>query len=983
MKNLKRMLTLVLTLALVFSLFAINASAASFSDNSTIVNKEAVSVMTELNIIKGYEDGSFKPTQVVTRAEMCKMLCVALNGGNDPVLGSDALSIFSDTKGHWGNAYIAYCFNLGLVNGDSGKGGTFRPDATVTGTEAAKMMLVAMGYKSEFAGFTGADWAMNVTVAANQKGLFDKISGLNLSTGLSRDNAAQLIYNGINADKVTYDYVLSTNASGELVSTARIKDISPAETILSKNYGATKITGVVKSNENGFVVGAKQDEGYTWIDRDADNTVDDGETFKVTTSADLLGQKVNFYVKANANPSKEWTVFGTPIASSDNKIVTFTGSKAPTQSEAQFDDYMKAQGISAYAATVFENYGGNANSVVAGGTVTTLAGAFAIRSNVNGIVVKFIDNNADKTADYVSIVKPAAGKVVTYSTAGEGYISVSALTGTNANVPAIAGEKFANVIGADKIAKDDYVTYYKMGTKWIVTKCNSVTANITATESPNALAGTTTYKGSNLVTRYEESNTATTLAAAVNLGKDCVMYTDPNGYVVFAKPAAADNKYLVVISSNDTPVINMDVTQLRAKVLFESGSIEMITVSKLAGTLVSGNSTGAELDEVSAANTGRIYTYKLLSDGTYDLTAQAAADTKYLTGFKTNNPVLTTAAGTSSADSKTLFVVANAAKTSATAYTGIENAPEVTGLNTATTVGIALNNSTSGVAKVVFAIGGTGATSAKYLFVLSKTPTVTLDSNGANVYTYKTLVNGVATDLVVEGAAAAGAFESAGLYRIDNAGAAIAISASNKMTVNAMLNNYVTAADTLACANNVVKGLVVNPDGTTQISPLTYNDSTKVYVIDGKTVTESSIGEVAVTGSAASTSNIIITRASNTVTEANYNVAGIVYIVKGNYAAPATMTMTLAGTTNAGAYNMLNAAISTDTGATAGDTITLNATIASGTIIYGAAAVTGGGAFADPTFTITGAGIYRLTYRITDTSTGISSTYNYFVNLAV
>ena len=40
---------------------------------------------------------------------------------------------------------------------------------TVTGAEAAKMLLVALGFKSEIEGFTGANWAVNVNVRANQK----------------------------------------------------------------------------------------------------------------------------------------------------------------------------------------------------------------------------------------------------------------------------------------------------------------------------------------------------------------------------------------------------------------------------------------------------------------------------------------------------------------------------------------------------------------------------------------------------------------------------------------------------------------------------------------------------------------------------------------------------------------------------------------------------------------------------------------------
>ena len=44
--------------------------------------------MGALSIINGKDDGSFDPKAPVTRAEMAKMITVALNGGVDPVLGT-------------------------------------------------------------------------------------------------------------------------------------------------------------------------------------------------------------------------------------------------------------------------------------------------------------------------------------------------------------------------------------------------------------------------------------------------------------------------------------------------------------------------------------------------------------------------------------------------------------------------------------------------------------------------------------------------------------------------------------------------------------------------------------------------------------------------------------------------------------------------------------------------------------------------------
>ena len=91
MRNLKRTLSLALASVMLVGMMSVGASAVNasdFTDADEIVNKDAVSTMTALGIINGKEDGSyFDPTGNVTRAEMAKMLCVAINGGVDPVLG--------------------------------------------------------------------------------------------------------------------------------------------------------------------------------------------------------------------------------------------------------------------------------------------------------------------------------------------------------------------------------------------------------------------------------------------------------------------------------------------------------------------------------------------------------------------------------------------------------------------------------------------------------------------------------------------------------------------------------------------------------------------------------------------------------------------------------------------------------------------------------------------------------------------------------
>ncbi len=158
---------------MMLSVMVVGAGAA-FSDQSKIKNTEAVDACTALNIIGGYPDGSFKPEGNITRAEVTKMICVALNGGKEPNLATNATPTFSDVRTNansaWAEKYIESCYAQGIVSGVGG--GKFAPAGNVTGTQLAKMLLVSLGYKSENEGFTGNAWATNVNTVASAKGLY-------------------------------------------------------------------------------------------------------------------------------------------------------------------------------------------------------------------------------------------------------------------------------------------------------------------------------------------------------------------------------------------------------------------------------------------------------------------------------------------------------------------------------------------------------------------------------------------------------------------------------------------------------------------------------------------------------------------------------------------------------------------------------------------------------------------------------------------
>ena len=193
MKKLKRIAALTLAAACAATVFA----GAAFTDQSAIkVDGKVLDTLTEKNVIKGFEDGSFQPDKAVTRAEMAKMIYVLrTNGGTDATTYAVKMSTdFNDVNNHWASGYIKYCYAYGIVAGKSST--VFVPDAPVTTVEAAKMLLVYSGVDAAQSGLTGAQWKANTMKLADQDGLLKGVEA-DIDTPLPRQYAAQMIYNAI------------------------------------------------------------------------------------------------------------------------------------------------------------------------------------------------------------------------------------------------------------------------------------------------------------------------------------------------------------------------------------------------------------------------------------------------------------------------------------------------------------------------------------------------------------------------------------------------------------------------------------------------------------------------------------------------------------------------------------------------------------------------------------------------------------------
>ena len=602
MRNLKRTLSLALASVMLVGMMSVGASAVNasdFTDADEIVNKDAVSTMTALGIINGKEDGSyFDPTGTVTRAEMAKMLCVAINGGVDPVLGVKDTPTFTDIKGHWAESYIEYCAANGII---AGRGNNkFDPTGTVSATEAAKMLLGVLGYNAEKSGLVGNDWAINTNVLANQNGLYKNLSNLNANTLLTRDNAAQMIYNALDANMV------ELNAAGNYTTSQY--SYTGTESVVT----GTERVWVVKIKDSSVNDAVKALDGSVYNSRqDAIDTLDAANGSKLDSSKYTLEQKTqNVYGENTVTKYADETMghkYLSLITDGDAVLtdvekdskgtytlymngITTKGQYTKVEGdysnligqkvEVLYKDSENVYGV--YASTdsslIVESTAGKVEAVKNGevkidGTtykvdsnVTTTAlytGKLIDGLNVGGnkaAAVKAYDNDDNGKIDTVVYVPFTAAKV-TY--VGEKSFN----TDVNTNV------KFEDVNAYDDMAKNDYVIKSDAANTVDDTDtyvlAETVEGKIEATKSDSVRIDGTWY---NYVTTTPDTDLAldSTVKAAVL-----------NGYIVKSEVVTASHElqdYAVIVKTDE------DVNGYVAKLLFADGTTKVVTTDKDYGS---------------------------------------------------------------------------------------------------------------------------------------------------------------------------------------------------------------------------------------------------------------------------------------------------------------------------------------------------------------------------------------------------------------
>ena len=546
MKNLKKILALVLAFACAFTMFA----GAAFTDQADIkVDADVVDTLVSLGIVEGFEDGSFQPNGTVTRAQMAKMIYVLRTGNSDASAYNDEKSSFTDINGHWARGYIKYCQSLGIIAGKSNT--KFVPNEKVSAQEAAKMLLVTLGYNAQKAGLVGTGWASKTNALADEAGLLEDVN-TSFTAACPRQYAAQLIYNAIDAKTVVLrdgEYTDET-AMGVANKTIGEKYMGLKKTVgtlssFSKTSGKdTYEMSLTDINENDS--STKYETSFTKVEKDYASLK--YKTVKVLYKAkdDVYGvfatddntSTTGVLADLKMDSDKKVKLDGTKYDLASTTTVYVDGVKVTTDGEKTIKDWVTKYGD------------GGSNK-------------FA-KPYLKGTKVELLATDGSSDYSILNVTTYEIGKV---SYVGSDYINVTTKGGVATQSVKRSDDDFNY---PSDIKKDDYVVVTKEGNyadkKGLIEKATVVEGKVQSTKGDNKV-----QINDNWYTMASDDVTAPKLNARV-------MLVVVNGYAYYVDTVTVgtDDIALLVDAGANSGVSS----KKEARLIFADGTDKIVEIKK-------------------------------------------------------------------------------------------------------------------------------------------------------------------------------------------------------------------------------------------------------------------------------------------------------------------------------------------------------------------------------------------------------------------
>lgn len=152
--------------------FAMSSAAFAYSDVAGLpeAEQQAIQELSDLKIIEGYIDGTFRPDDSLSRAEFAKVATLAMQERTGVLLpqGGQELGFADVVKDGWYVDHISGAVSLELMQGDAE--GTFRPNDNISRNEVVTVLMRILGYDDAALGGT---WPDNYLDKAEEIGLFE------------------------------------------------------------------------------------------------------------------------------------------------------------------------------------------------------------------------------------------------------------------------------------------------------------------------------------------------------------------------------------------------------------------------------------------------------------------------------------------------------------------------------------------------------------------------------------------------------------------------------------------------------------------------------------------------------------------------------------------------------------------------------------------------------------------------------------------
>lgn len=188
----KKIISLLLVLVMVFSMTAFASAAGnSFTDIYNSKNEDAIEFLYDLGLVEGYSVTKFGPKKNLTRAEACALIVRALI--EDDEIYASTKDIFVDVDDYaWYREWVDTAYRHDIMHGYGNA--KFGPEDHVTYAQYATILVNALGYDS--LNFEGT-WPANVEELAVKLDLYDNVSVHVSDDEITREDAAQMLYNAL------------------------------------------------------------------------------------------------------------------------------------------------------------------------------------------------------------------------------------------------------------------------------------------------------------------------------------------------------------------------------------------------------------------------------------------------------------------------------------------------------------------------------------------------------------------------------------------------------------------------------------------------------------------------------------------------------------------------------------------------------------------------------------------------------------------